>query len=424
MSAFVPCFEPLATLVTQPGDTPEALAQIEQRGGPGADAVVVLPTPSIRDRFWVYRDLLRALGSDPDVHGAPRSAGKLFDQAVGRLMASSAHHLVVARAHMVPSGLLLDWAEAAAICGKRVWLVAQVELLRRSLSDMVNHHGLQVIPFEEFLEAVPEAPTPDASPDQVRFPVVPRTEFPLFLATCQTTLGADEFTRVEEVFAGTHADAAALIDDGGRDEAAIAPFLREQVRRSSCTDEVIVRVRAAQVAAFTRGLHVQVRIEAVVASSEWAPPPGLGSLEVRDLSSLGRTHDAAAAVLALASGASGERLSRLDVADVARDGATVRVGGAVVVIPPMGRELVAAQRATRLLQGGGPGAPLFTKSGPSTSDQYERASSKGVQRFLLRAAEGTGIPLAGAWTAHVNSGATNWANRTGVSVQQIQEAAA
>lgn len=169
---------------------------------------------------------------------------------------------------------------------------------------------------------------------------------------------------------------------------------------------------------------MQVRIEAVVASSEWAPPPDLGSAEIAALSSLGRTHDAAAAVLALASGETGAGLSGLDVADVACDGSTVRVGATVAAIPPVGRELVAAQRATRLIQGAAPESAFFTKSSGSAPERYERASSKGVQRLLVRAAQATSLPLAGAWTAHVNSAATNWANRTGVSVQQIQEAAA
>lgn len=414
---------PPASLVTEPGDTPEAAAELARRSAPGSNALVVMPTPSIRERFWIFRDLLSAMGARPDAHTTAREARVLEAQAIGRLAALPVRNLVVARANHMPARLLGDWIDAGEAAGKRVWLVAHVSLLNSALARVVEQRGLQLVGFEDLLREVPApAAASCAKPPARPFPVVPRSEFPLFRASCRRLLEGRDLDRVEELFTSSLAEAATLIETTDADQEVLASHLREQVRASSTTDEVIVRTRATQVAAFAKGLHVKVRLEAVVGSSEWMPSAEITEEEVRRLGCLPHNHHAAAAVISWITGAGGESISRLNLSDVPPDASAVCIDGISYDVPAVASVLVAAQRYTRLLQGAGDRDPLFINSGRVGSARCARQTGKGVQRLLVTIAEASGLPLSAAWTSHEHNSAVNWANRTGVSVQSIPEA--
>lgn len=415
---------PGSVLVTEPGDTPEGLALIRRRGGLDGTAVVVEPTPDIRGAFWVYRDLLRAMGAKPDVHPTERRASELRVQAIGRLAAWPAEHLVITRSHMCDASLLAEWITAGAVAGKQVWVVAHVDLLNSKLTRLVEQNGMRVAALDEFLAGVPEpAGSTQAALQSPRCPQVPRTEFPLFLAACEQLLDPEDFAHAQGVFDQARAEMAARIDQGLRDPDQMAEVLRSGVRSSSSTDEVIIRTRAAQVAAFSRGLHLKVRIETVVASSEWTPRMQITPEIVERLLELPSNHHAAAAAITLLSDSEGQAIADVNVTDVAADGSTLRLRGEMLEVPVPLRRLLAAQRNSRLLQEAAAGDPLFMNSERSGSRRSVRASGKGIQRLLVTIAEATGLPLSAAWTSHEKTSAGNWATRTGVSLREIPEAA-
>lgn len=416
---------PGSVLVTEPGDTPQALESIRLRGGRDGSAVVVEPTPDIRGSFWVYRDLLRAMGAMPDVHRTERRASELRVQAVGRLAAWPVEHVVITRAHMCGTSLLEEWINAGADAGKAVWVVAHVELLNSKLTRLVEQVGMRVASFEEFLAEVPE-PAPASQPRALtpRCPQVPRTEFPLFLATCDRLLDAADAARVRGLFDEARVEMTALIDGGMRAPDEVAEVLRASVRESTCTDEVIIRTRAAQAAAFSRGLHLKVRIETVVGSSEWAPRTQITDEIVDRLLEPPSNHHAAVAAIALITAAEGQAIAEIDVGDVTPDGSALVIRGERIDVPPALQRTIAAQRFTRLLQGADQRDGLFMNSERSTSRKAERVSGKGIQRLLVTSARASGLPLSAAWTSHERADAGNWATRTGVSIQEIPEAAA
>jgi integrase len=138
--------------------------------------------------------------------------------------------------------------------------------------------------------------------------------------------------------------------------------------------ETLVRFRAAQAAFLSYGLLLQLD-PAMLATVE--PQHGRLTLDAQMTARLRgccMPQRAAAATLALATGATATDLSRLNVGDLTPDGATIDLAGEPFTVPERARSLVRALLLQRADQHATPAAALFVnhKGGRASPDMLRR----------------------------------------------------
>jgi hypothetical protein len=270
------------------------------------------------------------------------------------------------------------------------------------------------------------------------FPAVPGADFPVFRAACRRLLDPVSFAQVDRCYREAMGETLAWLatrhqhlwtlyrldqqtrhddwpwlrrDDTGLREsfdttrrhlaqawghltATVARRLQALTVTARTPAETLVRFRAAQAAFLRYGLLLQLD-PATLATLD--PRYGRAALDphtVQRLRGCCTPQRAAAATLALATGATPADLFRLNVGDLTPDGATVDLGGERFTVPAHARSLTRAllleradQRATHTA------ALLVNRDG-------RRSSPDKLRRLLDQTAAQAGVAIPGTSAAH------------------------
>jgi hypothetical protein len=318
-------------VLADPDDSPACLGELMARHGLNQGVVVCLPQPEAGSRALLGADLLVALGKSPNGPAAQGRGERAWDLAGLWLHAERVTDLVVLRADRLPAARWADLATLAAAAGARLWLVAHggVAVHEHQAAGAAANGGRAptVRPWRAGLAALlrAEAATATAREGDDRFPAVPDVEFPQFRATARRLLPAAAFARVDAAYGETFASARAHADDlrlsllSRTSRAELTDAVLQQLTiDATSTDEVLTRVRAAQVGLFAEGLFVDLRprVGPTWGATTVRLEPRLDPSTVARLRGLDDPATAAVVVLARATGLPSARLCRLRHSDL------------------------------------------------------------------------------------------------------------
>lgn len=407
---------PLFTLV----ETPALRSALNELHDPDAGIVVCDMSVGHRRVQQLADDMLTALGADLSRPGGARNENERWQRAIAWLAAYDPDDLVIVGADRVSWKAWRDLAEAAAFAEARLWLVMKTGAsLPRHADDWLRKwypwqqlgaNGERVL-----LAALQPRPRPQAIARS--FPRVPAASFTLFRALAYEGLGPSEFELVDAAWSEALERTRSWIgeqDEG--DEQTVASFLRELVAGCAKHDEVITRLRGAQVAFFLADCLLLVNELQIAARAEQAAGV-VADEDVKVLREEQAARISSLAVLAALSGHGGTSLSRVRLADVAVDGASAAIAGRTVQVPQLARPILRAQRLW-LRIAGAKDDDAFLGTGPG-----HRPDDKKLQDALSQLSGETGLRLAGRYTRHVDESEHRWLRRYGVSVQFLQQEA-
>ena len=310
------------TVLSDPGDSPQAVAELTGRHDLDRGVAVCQPHPGATSPELLAGDLLIALGKLPGALAAEHLSRRGWELAGLWLAAEQVRHLIVLRADRLPAGC---WSELAAAAGVRVWLLT---------AKMTPGHEACATAgpaaHRPWRAALADLPAADGSrPGGCGFPAVPDAEFPLFRATAARLLDPAAFAQVDTVYRDTYTRArghnAALRHASGGDCA--GAVLQQLTIDAASAGEVLTRLRAAQAGLFADGLLLDLR---PVRHPPWelragCLRPRLDHATVARLRGLADPVVAAAVTLSRATGMTPAQLCALRRHDVTGDGAGLRV---------------------------------------------------------------------------------------------------
>src|SRR5262249_5204909 len=108
------------TVLADPGDSPQAVAELIGRHDLDRGVAVCQPHPGAISPGVLAGDLLVALGKLPGALAAEHLSRRGWELAALWLAAEQVRHLIVLRADRLPAGC---WSELAAAADVRVWLL-------------------------------------------------------------------------------------------------------------------------------------------------------------------------------------------------------------------------------------------------------------------------------------------------------------
>lgn len=201
---------------------------------------------------------------------------------------------------------------------------------------------------------------------------LPRVDGLIFRSTCRDVLAASDFAEVDALFVDKVLSFRRSFESCGNlaDTARYATIVRAAIEQAPSTEELVVSVRAAQVAALAFGLVLTVDTVRLLAAAESLCRRGLAGPQ-RWWEELDRYQDPDPGALAALyqaelnlADAVQLRLSDLHVGAGARGPAggqavEVDLGDRQVVIEPPAARFLVVQRQYRLLCGAAPDDPLF-----------------------------------------------------------------
>ena len=314
------------TVLSDPGDSPQAVAELTGRHDLDHGVAVCQPHPGATSPELLAGDLLIALGKLPGALAAEHLSRRGWELAALWLAAEQVRHLIVLRADRLPAGC---WSELAAAADVRVWLLtAKMTPGQRAALEACATAGPAA--NRPWHTALAELPAADGSrTGGCGFPAVPDAEFPLFRATAARLLDPAAFAQVDTVYRDTYARArgynAALRHASGGDCA--RSVLQQLTIDAASAGEVLTRLRAAQAGLFAGGLLLDLR---PVRHPPWelragCLRPRLDHATVARLRGLAAPVVAAAVTLSRATAMMPYQLCALRRHDVTGDGAGLRV---------------------------------------------------------------------------------------------------
>jgi hypothetical protein len=314
------------TVLSDPGDSPQAVAELTGRHDLDRGVAVCQPHPGATSPELLAGDLLIALGKLPGALAAEHLSRRGWELAALWLAAEQVRHLIVLRADRLPAGC---WSELAAAAGVRVWLLtAKMTPGQRAALEARGTAGPAA--HRPWHTALAELPAADGSrTGGYGFPAVPDAEFPLFRATAARLLDPAAFAQVDTVYRDTYArargHAGALRHASGGDCA--GAVLQQLTIDAASADEVLTRLRAAQAGLFADGLLLDLR---PVRHPPWelragCLRPRLDHATTARLRGLADPVVAAAVTLSRATAMTPAQLCALRRRDVTGDGAGLRV---------------------------------------------------------------------------------------------------
>jgi len=248
------------------------------------------------------------------------------------------------------------------------------------------------------------------------FPRVPEASFLLFRALAYEALPKAQFELVDAAWSeGLSATRAWIERQETAEEEAVAAFLRELIGKCTTRDEMVTRLRGAQVAYFLADCLLLINERQLNARAEQAPS-AISDEDIDVLRENQSPRTASLAVLGALSGAGGTALAGVTLADVAVDGSSAVVAGRRVRVPVRAQPVLRAQRLWLRMAGVVDDAQPFLGTGPG-----HRPSEKKLQDTLVRLTGETGLLLAGRYTRHAKEDDAHWIRRYGVSVQLLQQ---
>ena len=318
------------TVLADPGDSPQAAAELAGRHDLDHGVAVCQPQPGATSPSVLAGDLLVALGKLPGALAAEHLSRRGWELAALWLRAEAVQDLVVLHADRLPPGRWSDLATLAAASGTRVWLATRAAGMtagqRAALTACADAGPPAHRPWRAALADLPAA---GPRTGECWFPAVPDAEFPLFRAAAARLLDPAAFTRADAVYRDTCArargHAAVLRQASGGDCA--AAVLQQLTIDAASADEVLTRLRAAQAGLFADGLLLDLRParHPPWELSEGCLRPRLDHATVARLRGLAAPVVAAAVTLSRATAMMPYQLCALRRHDVTGDGAGLRV---------------------------------------------------------------------------------------------------
>jgi len=234
------------TVLSDPGDSPQAVAGLTGRHDLDRGVAVCQPHPGATSPELLAGDLLIALGKLPGALAAEHLSRRGWELAALWLAAEQVRHLIVLRADRLPAGC---WSELAAAAGVRVWLLTATMTAgqRAALEACATAGPAAHRPWHAALAELPAAG--GSRTGGCGFPAVPDAEFPLFRATAARLLDPAAFAQVDTVYRDTYA----------RARGHAGALLQQLTIDAASAGEVLTRLRAAQAGLFADGLLLDLR---------------------------------------------------------------------------------------------------------------------------------------------------------------------
>ncbi|MEJ7786751.1 MAG: hypothetical protein WKF96_18265, partial [Solirubrobacteraceae bacterium] len=360
------------------------------------------PPPGLREAL--PQDLLLGLGHRESAKLWPRTAGPAWTLARAWMAGFQVGHLIIYGAWRLTDRLVEILREIAAVDGVVVSLV-NLATMRERLPPTLA--GLRVDPVSLLLDEVHASrlSVDCRSPgDGVRIPdtlpPLPPADITCFRTECQGCVEDRElWLRFAEFFDSLTDTLSRQIGDAQSVDR-ILELLEEQLRQARGGNEVLVRVRAFQIAALLTGWHVRVPLRDVGLASAMALNTATANHQDWPLAANVEPQAQAIAALALATRRAVEQLSAATMGDIDVEIETFDDQP----IAPALRPAIRAQIWMQRRRGRGEADPLFcTKNGKplrvntirGVLDQISpvayNASDLGPRRFARRLTELVGI---------------------------------
>lgn len=401
-------------------ETPALRARIEALHDLHAGVVVCRMSSGHRRIEQLANDLMTALGKDLSRASGARNQDERWQRATAWLAAYEPRELVVLGADRVGWKAWRDLTELAAFVGARLWLVMSHETQRREEKEFLTKwRAWRVVGDEREFAALMGTPAVATAPERTRsFPRVPQASFLLFRALAYESLAKREFELVDAAWGDALASTRAWIGEQDvAEEEAVAAFLRALIAPCASRDELVTRLRGAQVAFFLADCLLLINERQLDARAEQAPSP-ISDEDVLILCKQQSARDASLALLGVLSGAGGTALAEVALSDVAYDGTAAVVAGRSLQVPPAAAVVLRAHRLWLLMAGAHEADERFFATSPG-----HRPSARGTQNVLSALTGQTGLRLAGRHTRHAPESDKRWAGRYGISVQLLHQEA-
>ena len=355
----------------------------------------------------VLADLLDALGATGPQRALGRTHPNLMAHVLPRMLAHDLEDLIVHDYRLLPVHALEHLIDLSDAVGARLWLTGPAA--GTTTAGLLHDRAASAATWAE-LQAALIAPTAGAdtaawSPEP--WPVMPADDFPTFRAAMKRVLRPEEFDNADALYLDTLTESQRALagpfsgqgtlhprqPTGDRPvlhrgdlEAAVAAHLHTLVACSGSLAEITVRVRAAQVAAFTLGWLLQVKLERLLATA--SSPSEQVAADPRTWATFGlyrEPHIGAVLVLA-ALGMDATTIRTLPAHAVSADGCSVTLHGATLPVPPGGALLMRAQQAAGQLAG-------RAATEPFVHAHDEELTNREVFKVIRTAYLDTGLPL-------------------------------
>jgi hypothetical protein len=396
--------------------------RINSLNDPDHGVVVVSAPPSIRRIGTVVAEIADVLGKTEGALDCARGLNHALSFAVPWMVSEKVTDLVVRDAQTLSdSGCALQLIHLSLLTGSRIWFLADCGLeddhqLRRLL------YSWQVVPLvgeDEFNEAWQQSrPASDRTTALKRHASFPRNlptdDFGSFFARCKEDLSPAEFALVDALYWAAFVTGLRTFG-AAEDEVAVSVGLHRFVATLPTTEQIIVAVRAFQVAACYRGLFFEVDLPRFLQRASTLTLSAKMIDEDWDrLSIFTVPRDAVIGVLVII-GVPAEDIVNLQASEVASDGSFVTVGCKRYEVPVPARRYLVAQNLHRLSLGH-PDDALFLLGDGRT----ERTPSDDVKlgRYILDVTKASGLALKTPRAQGLRDD-RNWTHRHGFRLREL-----
>lgn len=390
-----------------------AARRLRAASNPDAGIVVAGVPPDMLRSYELTQLLLFGFGKAKDVTGAGRHEDQNWELLAAWTLAHEVRHLVLVDSQWLTKAFLANVVGLAAATGVELWLVAH-QPVGDGYAEALAGWPTEVVAARQLDKLVRRAEQPGAAVEEGDFPAMPADNYPTFRAEARRRMAPDAFEVVDARYREAYWTARTWFTGvaGDIDEEAILGLLRPELHRCASAEEMLVVVRAVQAAAHRSGWVVSVELSRLVVTAERAAAAAVHSPHTwRRLRAYRQPYRGAACAL-VACELALEPVLGLTLADVGEDGKVVAVAGKKVKVP-VGAELyLRAQVAYRRIQGATEEELLF-----ATEDGPMRAKS--LADAVRNALTELGVPLYSQQVERAELSAKQWAQRWGISVQEL-----
>lgn len=390
---------------------PAGAKAIRRANNPDSGLLTVTAVADLRRSYELVWELLHALGVDDQISGNGRETDVSIETVVSWMLAHPIRHVVVLDAQNLPAPILNDLCGLAALTGIDLWLVAHPPI-RAGYSTALEAWPCHEGRAEDLVALL--RPAPPSSTTAPVFPRVPTDNFLTFRAEARRHLTPDDFTLVDEVYRRVARETTLWLETTTDPvtETTVLGFIRQQLWRAATYGEMIVRVRAVQVAAFLAGWYVQADPHRLLTTLDIVSRAAIHNEDTwRRLRAYREPYRAAACVLA-ALECSTDQMLAVTLDDITTDGSHIVIDGETKPVPAGADLFVRAQLAQRRIHG-------------ATGTDLLMADDNGPyrDRMLVEAVRNPAIEVGVALLSHTVSRAridpNRWAVRYGLSVQAL-----
>lgn len=397
-------------------DTAQA-RRLAALNAPDRGVVAITVRPDTRRPGWIARDLLAALGARGDVSGQPRRDADERQLAPIWLHAHDIDDVIVIGAEALSGDIVQELAEIATLAAANLWLVAD-HIIPDALTDALE--GWPVVPVAP--EAFHTRWDSDGAPADVDVPevtcashdglptVVPEVDFTVFRATARRQLPATAYAAVERRYDDEFTDARMRLGND-RDPLEV---LRDALQRCATAAAVTVTVRAIQAAAFTRRVHLRVKLDSLLAHDDHQRVATSEDPETWRLLAAYRLPLRQAVCALTLLGVPMDKQQRARVAELDPTGTTLLTAEQTFTLPAGAAPALRALLLTRLAAGAAPTDPLLADlDGTSPGARAFASIVAAAQREL-------GIRLVSGQVERAATPTTAWARRRGITTTTIR----